>query len=57
MIYKVIRLNGFSFVEEVVKTFKRHNEAMEFLDKEQMKNPMHTYYLEEEKEGDIHEGS
>jgi len=57
MIYKVICLNGFSFVEEVVKTFKRHNEAMEFLDKEQMKNPMHTYYLEEEKEGDIHEGS
>ena len=33
MIYKVMCLNGFSFVEEVVKTFKRHNEAMEFLDK------------------------
>lgn len=52
MIYKVICLNGFSFNEEVVKTFSRHNEAMEFMDKEAMKNRQHTYYLEEQEEDD-----
>lgn len=55
MIYKVICLNGFSFVEQEAGTFNSHNQALEFMDKEQAKNPVHTYYLEEQEDSDVND--
>ena len=48
MIYKVICMNGYSYQEQVVKTFNSVNDALAFMDKEQRENPAHTYYLEEQ---------
>ena len=50
MIYKVICMNGYSYQEQVVKTFNSVNDALAFMDKEQQENPAHTYYLEEQED-------
>ena len=40
MIYKVICLNGYSFVEQEAGTFNSHNKAMEFMEAARLRDEL-----------------